>query len=968
MWEIYGYHNAESLAGIFNAIAAIMASGTYLSAIAAVAFCGFIAAMIAYMFAPEKLQGWKWIISVVLIYGVLFVPRVNVGIVDKTGGTPVRLVANVPFGMAALGGLTSTIGNTITELFETAFQTLPGSAALPAELSYQRNGLMFGSRLIQETRATSISDPAVRTDLVNFVSNCTAFDIADGTISPAAFSTSADLWATMSATNPARFSITTTGTGVTTNTCDQVYSSISARLPAQITDLTSRVGMRLNPSLSALAAQAAAVNQIPQAYIRGQIAAASATASDLIRQNAMINAVNDAGEMSCQRTNDPACMMLATGRASAVASQNAAWITGAKIAEQALPVVRNVAEAMCYAVFPLVVLLLFLSSGRTTLMMLSGYAIALVSIQLWPPLFAILNYMASIYSQLDQAAAAEIGGGVKALALQSSSPIYSNAVSSQAVVSYLIIGIPMLAYSLANRLVNFGNAVMGGLQGLQSASISGNPAASAALGNASVGNVSMDQRVVSPSDSNPFVSKRQDLDGNWVTTTGSGAQATEYLLNRGAAARVISSRVSQNSVAEASRAAEAARSEVVSAGSELSSALVDTMSRASSSFQSSSRSSGQAISSSEELGQSADRVRSISERLSKVTGLSTSQVSDIGFRLSGGVGLPGISPLKADASGSASKTYRSDLSQQEQLVADQLTNEQLREFRSFADRATRDQSSVRALGNDSRDGQDLASRLTTATTRSQSAQSAYSERQAVANRLSTAYESGELLSIDLAQLPANSNFMQHYQRLAAEYGSESLALQAAMASELATRALPPTKNPSLSGALPASFVDLKYAYQADAQDPVFATSRVTSADQANDRAAAPRINTGPLLAPDVPAALSGVRPDVTSLTASAANTPSAKDTFDQHNEITRNPDGTVGTKRSQVLGNASQLREDVTNMSDSARDLITAGSNQALTAAQAARARNAKSQRSLDIDATSEVPSMLPISGNRTKK
>ena len=103
--------------------------------------------------------------------------------------------------------------------------------------------------------------------------------------------------------------------------------------------------MRLNPSLAAVAAQAAVVNQIPQAYIRGQIAAAAATASDLIRQNAMINAINDAGEMGCQKINDPSCMMLAIGRAAAVAQQNAAWINGAKIAEQALPVVRNVIEA-----------------------------------------------------------------------------------------------------------------------------------------------------------------------------------------------------------------------------------------------------------------------------------------------------------------------------------------------------------------------------------------------------------------------------------------------------------------------------------------------------------------------------------------------------------------------------------------------------------------------------------------------
>ena len=118
MWEIYAYHNSESLFGVFNAVAAIMGSSTYLGAVAAVAFCGFVAAMIAYMVAPEKLQGWKWIGTVVLVYGVLFVPRVTVGIVDKTGAGPVKVVANVPFGMAALGGLTSTIGNSITELFD----------------------------------------------------------------------------------------------------------------------------------------------------------------------------------------------------------------------------------------------------------------------------------------------------------------------------------------------------------------------------------------------------------------------------------------------------------------------------------------------------------------------------------------------------------------------------------------------------------------------------------------------------------------------------------------------------------------------------------------------------------------------------------------------------------------------------------------------------------------------------------
>ena len=88
--------------------------------------CGFVTAVIAYAFAPERLVGWKWLGSVLLVYSILLVPKVTVGIVDKLGTQPVQVVANVPFGAAIFGHLTSVVGNTLTDLFETAFQVIPG--------------------------------------------------------------------------------------------------------------------------------------------------------------------------------------------------------------------------------------------------------------------------------------------------------------------------------------------------------------------------------------------------------------------------------------------------------------------------------------------------------------------------------------------------------------------------------------------------------------------------------------------------------------------------------------------------------------------------------------------------------------------------------------------------------------------------------------------------------------------------
>jgi hypothetical protein len=69
---------------------------------------------------------------------------------------------------------------------------------------------------------------------------------------------------------------------------------------------------------------------------------------------------------------------------------------------------------------------------------------------------------------------------------------------------------------------------------------------------------------------------------------------------------------------------------------------------------------------------------------------------------------------------------------------------------------------LRAISSEARDGSELASRLSSSTSRVESAQAAYAKRQAVAERLSTARGAGQEISVDLAQLPINSDFMQRY--------------------------------------------------------------------------------------------------------------------------------------------------------------------------------------------------------------
>jgi conjugal transfer mating pair stabilization protein TraG len=336
MFEIYAYGNVDTLTGVFNAIAAIMGGADYFGLIKAIAITGVLVAAFAGLFTPGKFHGWGWLMGFLLVYYALFLPKSTVVIVDKLGSQPPVAVGNVPIGVAFFGHATSKVGDVMTRFFETAFQVIPATnAQLPGELAYQKNGVMFGNRLIQASRAANVADPQLRTDLIAFVHNCTVYDLQDGTIDPAAFARSTDIWSLMGTPNPARF--TTYGNPVQVDTCPNAYTYLAARLPAEVAHARSILAFQLNPTLEPAAALTAIDAQIEQAYYKTKIATAAQGAADLLRQNIMINLVQDSRSLAGQKLNDPAALMIATARANATASVNSAFLTMGKIAEQALP-------------------------------------------------------------------------------------------------------------------------------------------------------------------------------------------------------------------------------------------------------------------------------------------------------------------------------------------------------------------------------------------------------------------------------------------------------------------------------------------------------------------------------------------------------------------------------------------------------------------------------------------------------
>ncbi|MCW2601765.1 MAG: hypothetical protein JWM02_3594, partial [Frankiales bacterium] len=728
---------------------------------------------------------------------------------------------------------------------------------------------------------------------------------------------SGDVWPLMASPNPARFSTLTGGGGsVTVDTCPNVYQNLNGRLPAQISQIQGRLAFQLNPTLPGSAAAALIANQIQQAYFKNNIADAAATAADLIRQNAVINAINDTSKLIGQKVNDPASMVLAVGRAQAVAQTNASWLNYGKVAEQALPVFRNVVEALTYALFPLFVLLLLLTSGRDTMLALKSYVAILIWIQLWPPLYAVLNYMASIYASYDLAAAADLGGGVKSLSLQTASTIYSTAISGEAVVGYLVISIPVIAWAALKRMENFGTALVGGLPGLQG-SLTGATGA-AATGNVSLGNVAMDQMQLAPNRTSSFMNTWQDdVNGNTISSNVlNGRTGISLLRNQGFASRVVSMKVSEQDVTEANKQADSARGEAVSANTERSAVLTDTFARGLAKLRSSRSTSGTSSSSFEQLGENLGRLDQITKGVSDRTGLTQAQVAQIAFGASGHLGFS--TPVAgAQVQASAGKNYLTGLSANQQKVLTEMTQEQIAEFKQFGDRVSRDSSFMNVVATDARDAKEMASRLATTTSRAERADATYAQRTAFAERLSSARERGETISIDIAQDPHNAEMFLRY---AEQYGGNSAAAFAMFDAELARRGLQPNRALTEGTALPMSFDDVRTQHNALGEKPHLNPD--IPAHGENHRKEVSRFEPSipkPAAAPTP----SNVRGEIQSRGRGIrTQTDAASVGFDAKADLAPAPDGTLASKKSLLKQSGRQLAEDGSTTAGSAKDTV----------------------------------------------
>ena len=122
-YTIYSIGDAAFLTAVLQSLAMVSGTGDFKMAAGIGALIGVLFMMVRGLMQSEgRGPGYQNMITALLLYLALFVPKAQVAIEDAYTGE-MRLVDQVPLGPAVSGAILSTLGYRLTVLFEQGFST-----------------------------------------------------------------------------------------------------------------------------------------------------------------------------------------------------------------------------------------------------------------------------------------------------------------------------------------------------------------------------------------------------------------------------------------------------------------------------------------------------------------------------------------------------------------------------------------------------------------------------------------------------------------------------------------------------------------------------------------------------------------------------------------------------------------------------------------------------------------------------
>lgn len=435
-FEIFTYGNGDFIRMVMNAVASIFGSENYMSAMRIAAMLGFLGVLVKASFDRNVLDSFKWFLGMLIFCWVLLVPKSNVIITDRVLPQDSSVVANVPIGLAATAGLFSQLSDVLTRMSETVF-------SLPNGMTYQGNGLLFAHKIYEATSEMQFSDERTAANYSEFIATCVIFDgVGQGRFTwedVVASDNLVEFFSTRVARYAARFkyidangshSILPCRDGFVDNLLPDINSeqSVSEMIQKAVTNLVPSSG---SPEDAVNRFRDNATNAL-----NFLIGVPDSVENNVI-QAAMINALPQGLSRIAQETGADAFNdYIVSGAQTQQMLKHTAM---GEIIQDKLPLMHGVFEAFLYAIFPVIVLLGIVSPTKAGL----NYVKMLVWINLWPPLFAILNFAITYWDQ-----AALTSAAMGAITAGNLGALTMHAQDSANATMYIGMSLPVIAWAL----------------------------------------------------------------------------------------------------------------------------------------------------------------------------------------------------------------------------------------------------------------------------------------------------------------------------------------------------------------------------------------------------------------------------------------------------------------------------------------------------------------------------------------
>ena len=515
-FEIQTYWNVETLYMVFNAIASLMKGQEY-TAMISVVLLASLTVMVFMQYVSPTMTIIMWLGQAMFLVTLLNLPVARVVLTDKSGLEPPRVVQNVPWVLASIAQLNAAIFGTLAQAYETAFN-------VPESLGLQRGDVGFGHRILRQVNRATIREPALRADLMQFIKECTVYDVRDGVISAQSIVSGVDTWSVIfSNTSPARFvTYDTLGPAPRTVTCNVGAGVLKQRVDASVKAAQSFYGARTFTRAQSEGIAAGLYAEVVGTSYDWILSHAS-NASDALKQAMFNNLWREAASELPTLLNDPtrvAEVSALAAQAHAAKQADGSNATLSLLAQETLPHIRNWIEAIIYGLFPVVILLAIATTAQGARSLILGYFMTMCWIGLWPVLFAIINHLSLMH----------LRSKAKGLALAQGVPFQMTDVfdatlgNEQAMIGYMVVLVPFIAAGIIKMgqggMMQVADRLFAG-----QAAAGGGAGATMAAGNVNIGHSGIDAASVNSTSMYKYDSQIGLSGGGSSVQQGQGAVA-----------------------------------------------------------------------------------------------------------------------------------------------------------------------------------------------------------------------------------------------------------------------------------------------------------------------------------------------------------------------------------------------------------------------------------------------------------